>query len=1042
MSLKYADLSDESLVMLTLAGEQTAYEALVVRYQKAVISAAASVTRNAFMAEDAAQDAFVAAWMKLNLLREPEKYRFWVCRIAKNCAKNMVSRYRSYLSLDETGSNAADDAVENWYVEKEERAQLHESIGRLPQKIREIIRLHYFEGLSIAEIAEKTAVSAGTVKSQLYDGRKKLRKEMDAMDETMNDTWMQRVMKKVTELKNWQFSNSKNGFETVYADVLADAEKLPESKDKYHVLADVLLRGWWWLPGEQNDALFARIREAAERGRNDEVMQFIALREASQYWSTAKIEFIRDKQIPRLRAGGFRLALASEWYELGNAYFENGKREEGFAAYQEALNLLAPSDPDYAKALAKNEAQKIQEERFAQISNRRFRIQAVAEELRLSHGTPRRYNTDWECVGSLWATEQEADMIFRNASLCDGLFAVAALRAGEVTTGSDGTTLSCLSRTETVSTPAGVFEGCQLWETVHESAVCRTYYREGVGIVKQERTGDGMTEVRVLKSYTVTGGGLIPCAAGNTWEYEAPYDPSVKEHTCRYTVCFADDGKAILSGLWSIHRLRYDENCWLDMIEQIRGEYWDGKKCCDVSFAMQRAQALAATPLEKAHTAAACSVARRILQTNPAFNPDYTETGHWNFFARSVVASAGGTLRYSGNFRWSFELKNTDGSTSQEPLLYNDILGILQDAAGCVWSEDWRPGACFTEKHLAHGTPIRTEIDCEACPSVTTKAGSFENCLKLSLRIRGFREGMSYRGGEKEYYFAPGVGIVRCVHHYGSGTMTAVYELTAYEGTGEGYMPLAGGMMRRYDALELMDGYTASAVYTCAEDENGRAVILEDRCGIRKKPERITQYSTVYGETVEEQLWEAGKREESRLRHAVNNLHLLLHFLCRPSRYWAAPKKAVAWNQYRIKLLEGLGSEGVPSAWTGLYASTCFRTACAQFGCGRKEEGYETLDRALELIPAWSAIPDGTLLEVGDPLIFGGVRIVKGKALLELPDGSREPLPDYAWDIACDRGLAYYGMSAPHGWEWFNSVRNEARYQAALEKAKEIAIET
>ena len=153
MSLKYADLSDESLVMLTLAGEQTAYEALVVRYQKAVISAAASVTRNAFMAEDAAQDAFVAAWMNLNLLREPEKYRFWVCRIAKNCAKNMVSRYRSYLSLDETGSNAADDAVENWYVEKEERAQLHESIGRLPQKIREIIRLHYIEGLSIAEIA-------------------------------------------------------------------------------------------------------------------------------------------------------------------------------------------------------------------------------------------------------------------------------------------------------------------------------------------------------------------------------------------------------------------------------------------------------------------------------------------------------------------------------------------------------------------------------------------------------------------------------------------------------------------------------------------------------------------------------------------------------------------------------------------------------------------------------------------------------------------------------------------------------------------------
>ena len=92
--------SDETLVMLTLAGEQTAYEALVTRYQKAVVASAASVTKNHFMAEDAAQDAFVTAWMKLNTLQEPKKYASWVCRIAKNCARNMISRYRSFLPLD------------------------------------------------------------------------------------------------------------------------------------------------------------------------------------------------------------------------------------------------------------------------------------------------------------------------------------------------------------------------------------------------------------------------------------------------------------------------------------------------------------------------------------------------------------------------------------------------------------------------------------------------------------------------------------------------------------------------------------------------------------------------------------------------------------------------------------------------------------------------------------------------------------------------------------------------------------------------------
>ena len=93
----YQNETDQTLVMLTLAGEQQAYEALVTRYQKTVIAAAASVTKNYFMAEDAAQDAFVTAWMKLNLLQDPQKFAPWVCRIAKNCAINMITRYRGFM---------------------------------------------------------------------------------------------------------------------------------------------------------------------------------------------------------------------------------------------------------------------------------------------------------------------------------------------------------------------------------------------------------------------------------------------------------------------------------------------------------------------------------------------------------------------------------------------------------------------------------------------------------------------------------------------------------------------------------------------------------------------------------------------------------------------------------------------------------------------------------------------------------------------------------------------------------------------------------
>ena len=286
--MHYQNESDETLVMLTLAGEQSAYEILVLRYQKAVIASAASVTKNHFMAEDAAQDAFVTAWMKLNTLQDPNKYAPFVCRIAKNCALNMMSRYREFLPFDIVeNSDISDDGAQNpaeLYALSEERKEVDKSIEMLPEKVKRIIYLHYFENLSIAEIADRMRVSEGTVKRQLHDGRKRVRKELCAMNEKYSDTLVQRVMKKVEELKLWQLKNDKSGFENVYKEVLRDVESLPECKEKQSALADVLMRGWWWLPGKKNDALYERISNAAMEGKNEEVMSFIVSREDSNVY--------------------------------------------------------------------------------------------------------------------------------------------------------------------------------------------------------------------------------------------------------------------------------------------------------------------------------------------------------------------------------------------------------------------------------------------------------------------------------------------------------------------------------------------------------------------------------------------------------------------------------------------------------------------------------------------------------------------------------------------------------------------------------------
>jgi len=845
--LFYQNESDENLVMLTLAREQSAYEALVVRHQKAVIASAISVTHNPYMAEDAAQDAFVTAWMKLDTLQERAKFGAWVCRIAKNCALNMVMRFRSYLPL-ETVENLNIDKEQalnpaEFYVLSEERDELHKSIGKLPGKVKEIINLHYFEGLSIAEIADKMRISQGTVKWQLHDGRKRIRKELCAMNETYNDTLVQRVMKKVEELKLWQFRNDKSGFELVYKDVLRDVENLPESLDKNHALADVLLRGWWWLPGEKNDALLKRIADAAIEGKNEEVMTFIVMKEDSRFWGSAKIEFMRDKQIPRLEAAGFKHTLGQEWFWLGYYYFREGKTAEGKEAYGKVRDLLTADDACYNMAPYALKMEDILAGEYKDKNVNRYLIAITSDEFRYTDGILRFWNRTMATKGDLESIDSEVSRIFWNSSVCDSRF-FADIKMGETFTGSDGSTLTFVSGSETVKTPAGIFEDCQLWITEPANwqlkTIIKTYYKGGIGIVKHEYIANGISDTRLLSSYHLAGGaGLLPMAAGNRWEYASEYPCDIMRTELTYEVSFADEARVMLTCWENTERLKYDENSWTDMVQQIANECYnsDTNKVCDVTCLVERAEALAKTPVEKAYTKAAASVARRIMDTDPVFNKGCTAAGYWNFFNRSTIIRKNGSIALSGyDCRWSFELKNIGGihDDAATPLLFNDILGILQDATESVWSDEWRIGASPVVEYRSFNSIIKTQIICENGGSVTTKAGTFDNCLRLSMEISGMRDGLSYRGGKKIYYFADGVGIVRTESEYCGGTKTAIYELTAYEGMGKGYMPFEDGMLRRYDALDLTDGFVGAAEYTYAADENGDIVVLADRTGIRK----------------------------------------------------------------------------------------------------------------------------------------------------------------------------------------------------------------
>lgn len=1051
----FDERSNETLVLLTLAGDSAAYEALVKKHEKAVYASALAVTHAHHLAEDSAQDAFVSAWMKLNTLSEPSKFGAWVCRIAENCAKNTLARFRAFLPLEDVEWSASSDvsAPEEKLIASEENKELRGTVARLPERVRKVIELHYFSDLPIEKIALKMGITVGTVKSQLFEGRRRLRKELSAMNEQIDDTMTEKVMKKVEELKLWVLKNDKTGFEKVYEKVLSEVEMLPESEKKHHALADVLLRGYWWLPGKVNDELLSRIKESALRGGNDEAMIYILQKEDGKFYGKQRIDFMRDVQIPMLEKAGMSGALAREWYRLAGEYYEEDDAEKGKDACLHAEQVGKDDDPCRFMAPA---GLRVWEKKRAEYKDEiigRFGLRASLTEIRFVDGQPRRFGDEFPNAEGYFRPVFPWGSPWLNASRSDCRFYDEKLSVGETVKGSDGLALSRLPD-ETVVTPAGVFENCRLFEIkgVDKAYTYSAWYKEDVGLIKLACRTLGMSDAVQLSSYTVKGGkGLLPIADGNRWQYVGTQSDEYVKSRWDCEVVYANGEKAYILTETEAHRIKFDGNSLSDMLQQISQDYfkyvgkWEGK-ILDVSAPAARAEELAVTPLEKAHVKAACSVIRRIMDTAEEMNPRRKASGHWNFFQyRYLFRKDGriGVTDYDG--KYCFEWKNVD-SGAGKALLYNDIYGILADCAGCLWNDDWQEGYSKKRAFIYGAYAANTELSVSDGGKVEVEAGNFETTLKLTFETLGFDDGVDYRGVKKDYWFASGIGIVRAVFYLEDGR-AVTYDLSSYEGTGEGFFPCAAGMRRFYRAIDLTDGFIGSAEYTYAADED-RTVIFSDRCGVRELGPKITKYSYVEGELEVERLRDAKKWDESRRQGQINAFYLFTHLINRNvGQLYGHEEVASAWGKEKLRIIESFTYNGqLPTAWLGMYTRLSFYASCPTLGMrkldGRSlDEGFEMLFRSLDLLEEWMKIPDGAELDTGDPMIFGGIKLYKDKndvkEYIKLPDGEKAPLDD-PYSFGFDPDVPYRGLTAEHGWEWFNPARNDPRFKVAIERAKKI----
>ena len=836
---QHTEKNDENLVRLTLLGDESAYEELVSRHQRAVMGTAYKVTKNRFSAEDASQDAFVSAWINLSELRDGSKFGSWVCSFAKNCARTLERHYRAAIpdiSLDTL--DGFEPAEEDELFAEDEYEDVRKAVDLLGEKIRKTVCLHYFEGKSVAEIAEILSVPVGTVKWRLSEGRKQLRKGYGIMEKTYNEneSLVSRVMRQVEALKLWQLKNDKTGFEEEYRAVLANVEALEDSKEKSSMLADTLLRGYWEVSSEKNKEVFERIKKSAEDSHNEDVMMSVACEEYNKYSGEERIRFMRETQIPYYREGGYPKTLAYVWFWLGYEYREKGEYEEAIRCYEQVMDVLTPSDVYYANAKSAIEGEKrsIAAEKNPDVI--RYNFDVTGEVYRKIDG--KLYF--WQQPGYDYNGNSASGSLFWNMSICDGMMLDESMKTGDTVTSSDGITLTYLKNDGACDTPAGHFENCYVYVVDGERyglTHCETWLCDGIGIVRQIATGHDDSYEWVLSAYKTSGkSGLLPFEAGDRWEYALAEREATgiteRENIFEVTAC--DAGSVTLSNMNFMAVTGYYDT-WEGKTAEARYCYCknitsDDEILCDVSGAMKRAEELAVTKRQKLHTTVANRVMRRIFETDPATNPDYTEKGRWNFFEYDIIKKADGKISYDEFRKDSFEWKDMadcDSDCIGYKVLYSFFFEILRDAAGCLWSDEWQDGYHYDERKS--GRYVTKNFNVKGGETVVTPAGTFENCLQVSFDY----EAWGYFSGRSEYLFADGVGIVRFEHPYGDGK-SAVWQLTEYKGTGEGFFPTNDGLFRRYEAEALSDGWRGSVEYTFDEDESG-GVMLKDALGTQDR---------------------------------------------------------------------------------------------------------------------------------------------------------------------------------------------------------------
>ncbi|MBE6711255.1 MAG: RNA polymerase sigma factor [Ruminococcaceae bacterium] len=541
--MRYRTMTDAELVRAAASDDCDAFGELVLRWHRIVLAAAYRAV-SSDDAEDAVQEAFITAWLKLGSLREPSRFGAWVCRIAVNRAKKCAVHAPDRVSFEEICETLGEDGFGSANTAAEE---LRMTVRSLPAPLAETLELHYFDGYSVREIADKTGIPEGTVKWRLSEGRNKLRKDYGMnRNNTPNSEIVESVMERIRALRKY-FRHDKANFRPEYDKLIAEIEAMPASDERDTLLMLTKFRGYAYDPDLKTPEQLAEIKDIAVRLGDEDALTEVCEEEYRFLDDPEKVTKIRDELLPFADSHGWNILRAALEFDLAQALHDCGEFDDA-RAYFVRVTETDPADT-VRYGIAKGAVRAIDDLRDAD-HDRCFASFG-------GYGYERRGNAlvsgDYRCFNMYNFDLQfyAACGLFYTYELADRLLHDGSMNPGDsVRAAADDHTLTFVRTNVSVEWDGGTMDGCEEWRM--DSAVRNTrttvFWKRGVGIVREEIERFGEYPERsalVLQESAVTDDGtMLPFVVGNRWVYRIEMYSRPFSGTTEYEVLAVNGNQA------------------------------------------------------------------------------------------------------------------------------------------------------------------------------------------------------------------------------------------------------------------------------------------------------------------------------------------------------------------------------------------------------------------------------------------------------------------------------------------------------------------